>query len=45
MAWLQHTDLNRLADDPRFVAAIYRGALEAGIMEYVEFREPVPAIA
>jgi hypothetical protein len=44
-AWLQHIDLSRLADDPRFAAATYRSALEAGIMEHVEFREPVPAIA
>jgi hypothetical protein len=45
MASLQHTDLNRLADDPRFAAAIYRSALEAEIIEHVEVREPVPAIA
>jgi hypothetical protein len=45
MAWLHHTELKRLADDPRFAAAVYRSALEAGIMEHVEFREPAPAIA
>jgi hypothetical protein len=30
----------RVADDPRFAAAIYRAALDCGIMECVEYRAP-----
>jgi hypothetical protein len=45
MALQHHTELKRLADDPRFAAAIYRSALDAGIMEHVAFREPAPAVA
>jgi len=38
----------RVADDPRFAAAIYRAALDCGIMECVEYRalgelDPAPA--
>ncbi len=34
----QHTELEQLADDPRFAVAIYRKALNAGVMEHVIFR-------
>jgi hypothetical protein len=44
-ALLHHTELKRLGDDPRLAAAIYRSALNAGIIEHVVFREPVPPIA
>jgi hypothetical protein len=40
-----HTEPKQLADDRRFAAAIYRNALNAGIMEHVVFREPAAAIA
>ena len=45
MALLHHTEPNRFADDPRFAAAIYRSALNAGIMDHVIFREPTPALS
>ena len=42
-AWLSHADPQRLADDPRFAAAIYRNAIQTGIMENVVYREPAVA--
>ena len=42
-AWLADADPQRLADDPRFAAAIYRNAIGTGIMENVVYREPVAA--
>jgi hypothetical protein len=41
LAWLRRADLEQLADDPRFAMAIYRAALNEGIMDNVVFREPV----
>jgi hypothetical protein len=43
LAWLRHDDPQQLADDPRFAAAIYRAALDAGIMDSVVFKEPIMA--
>jgi hypothetical protein len=40
IGWLPHSDLDRLADDPRFATAIYRAALSEGVMDHVVFREP-----
>jgi hypothetical protein len=40
IAWLPHSDLDRLADDPRFATAIYRAAISEGIMDYVTFQQP-----
>jgi hypothetical protein len=45
MTLLHHTDLTQLADDPRFAAAIYRSALNAGIMDHVMFRELMSALS
>jgi hypothetical protein len=45
MTLLHHTDLTQLADDPRFAAAIYRSALNAGIMDHVMFRESMLALS
>ena len=42
-AWLSYADPQRLADDPRFAAAIYRNAIQAGIMENVVYQEPAAA--
>jgi hypothetical protein len=42
-AWLSHADPQSLADDPRFAAAIYRNAIQTGIMENVVYREPAVA--
>lgn len=33
----RHPDPERVGDDPRFAAAIYRAAIESGIMERVAF--------
>jgi hypothetical protein len=33
----RHADPERIADDPRFAAAIYRAAVEAGLMDRVAF--------
>jgi hypothetical protein len=41
VAWLQHAGLDQVADEPRFAAAIYRGALDVGIMDSVVFEEPL----
>jgi hypothetical protein len=41
--WLRHGEPNQWADDPRFAAAIYRTAIDAGIMESVEFKETTTA--
>ncbi len=38
--WLRHADPRQAADDPRFATAIYRGAIEAGLMDGIEFKEP-----
>ena len=35
-SWLRHTDRHQMADDPRFAAAIYRSALDAGGVTYQE---------
>ena len=43
LTWLRNADPDQLADDPRFAAAIYRSALDAGIMESVVFKEPITA--
>jgi hypothetical protein len=43
MAWLRHVSLDKVADDPRFATAIYRAALEAGIMDGVVFKQPAMA--
>ena len=43
LAWLRHADPEQLADDPRFAAALYRGALDTGIMDSVEFKDPITA--
>jgi hypothetical protein len=40
MAWLPHSDPDRLADDPRFATAIYRAAISEGVMDRVVFQEP-----
>lgn len=42
-AWLSDADPQRLADDPRFAAAIYRNAIHTGIMENVVYQEPAAA--
>jgi hypothetical protein len=34
---LQHTQPARLADDPRFATAIYRAAIDQGVMDQVVF--------
>ena len=39
--WLRHVEPNQWADDPRFAAAIYRTAIDAGIMDGVQFKEPM----
>ena len=41
--WLQRSEPNQWADDHRFAAAIYRTAIEAGIMDSVEFKEHLTA--
>ena len=43
MAWLRHVNLDKVADDPRFATAIYRAALDAGIMDGVVFKQPAMA--
>jgi hypothetical protein len=42
-ASLRHVDPERVADDPRFARAIYRAALDAGIMDNVVLKEPAMA--
>lgn len=37
LEWLRHGDPRRLADDPRLAVAIYRAALDIGIMDRVVF--------
>ena len=37
--WLQHGDLHQWADDLRFATAIYRAALDIGIIDHVRFME------
>jgi hypothetical protein len=37
--WLRTANPDQLADDPRFAAAIYRSAVDAGIMDRIEFTE------
>ena len=37
--WLGSADPARMADDARFATAIYRGALDTGLMDGIEFRE------
>lgn len=44
VAWLRHAGLDQLADDPRFATAIYRTALNEGVMDTVVFQEPVDAV-
>ena len=42
-AWLRHAELDRLdkvAEDPRLAKAIYRAALDAGIMDHMSFEKP-----
>lgn len=41
--WLWHADTDLVADDPRFAAAVYRTALDTGVMDYVTFHEPALA--
>ena len=41
LAW-RHPDLPMLAQDPKFAAAIYRAALDSGIMDRVAYTSPVP---
>lgn len=41
---LGHTDADRFAQDPRFAAAVYRTAVNLGIMDSVEFRAPAMAV-
>ena len=43
VAWLRHVDLDKVADDPRFATAIYRAALDVGIMDGMAFEEPAIA--
>lgn len=43
VAWLRNVDLPQVPNDPRFATAIYRAAIEAGIMDNVVFREPAMA--
>jgi hypothetical protein len=43
MAWLRYVGPEQVADDPRFATAIYRSALDAGIMDNVVFREAAMA--
>jgi hypothetical protein len=38
-SWLRRADPSQLADDPRFATALYRSAIDAGIMDNVVFRE------
>lgn len=38
--WLRYDALGKAADDPRLATALYRGAIEAGMMDDIEFREP-----
>jgi hypothetical protein len=38
-AWLRRANPATVVDDARFAAAMYRGAIDAGIMDNVEFRE------
>jgi hypothetical protein len=40
ITWLRGAALERVADDPRFAAAVYRGALGAGIIDRVVFGTP-----
>jgi hypothetical protein len=37
--WPRSADPAQVADDPRFATAIYRGAVETGLMDGIEFRE------
>jgi hypothetical protein len=39
VGWLRHVDLDKVADDPRFATAIYRAALDVGIMDGMAFEE------
>lgn len=38
--WLWHGDPQRVADDPRLATAIYRRAIDAGVMDHVAFEAP-----
>jgi len=42
-AWLRHAGFEQVADEPRFASAVYRGALDAGIMDSVIFDAPLIA--
>ena len=42
LAW-RRAHPEELAGDPRFATAIYRGAINAGIMESIVFKEPITA--
>ena len=42
-AWLRHAHPSQLADDPRFATAIYRSAIDVGIMDNVVFQEAAMA--
>ena len=39
-AWTRYADPEQFADDPRFATAVYRTALNSGIMDHVVFQEP-----
>ena len=41
--WIGQTDSVKVPDDHRFAAAVYRCAIDAGIMESVEYAEPSAA--
>jgi hypothetical protein len=43
VAWLRHVNPDNVPDDPRFATAIYRAALDAGIMDGVMFEDPAIA--
>ncbi len=40
ISWMRHADPEQFADDPRFATAVYRTALNSGIMDGVVFQEP-----
>jgi hypothetical protein len=41
--WMRSAEHSTIAGDPRFALAIYRAAIAAGIMDNVEYREPMIA--
>jgi hypothetical protein len=43
LAWSRHDNAEKLAEDPRFATAVYRTAVENGVMQSVVFQQTASA--